>query len=194
MRQMRISSGLPLGKRGLSAVPGRISRALAALACLLALPLSVLLPALVLPSRDVAAESTLKLPRFVTLRASEINARAGPGLQYPIKWVYRRPGLPVEVVKEFDNWRMVRDHEGGQAWIVVGALSPRRAMLITGALRTLRARPAADAPSVAQAEPGVLGRLIECNAENWCRVEISGIRGWLRRGEFWGTYKGEIVK
>ncbi|MGE4011580.1 MAG: SH3 domain-containing protein [Alphaproteobacteria bacterium] len=185
-------------------MPGRISRALAALACSLALPLSVLLPALLLPALllptlllptgDAAAESSLKLPRFVTLRASEINARAGPGLQYPIKWVYRRPGLPVEVVKEFDNWRMVRDHEGGQAWIVVGALSPRRAMLITGAVRTLRARPAADAPSVAQAEPGVLGRLIECNAENWCRAEISGIRGWLRRGEFWGTYKGEIVK
>lgn len=144
--------------------------------------------------REPAAEGTLKLPRFVSLRANEINARTGPGQQYPIKWVYRRPGLPVEVVKEFDNWRLVRDHEGGQAWVVVGALSPRRAVIVTGALRTLRARPAPDAASVAQAEPGVLGRLMECNAENWCRIEISGIRGWARRNEFWGTYKNEIVK
>lgn len=154
---------------------------------------AILLAALT-TAEDLAAEGTLKLPRFVSLRATEINARTGPGQQYPIKWVYRRPGLPVEVVKEFDNWRLVRDHEGGQAWVVVGALSPRRAVIVTGALRTLRARPAPDAASVAQAEPGVLGRLMECNAENWCRVEISGIRGWARRTDFWGTYKNEIVK
>ena len=164
---------------------GKLTGRLAGFACLLA--------ALLLP-HELAAESTMKLPRFVSLRASEINARTGPGQQYPIKWVYRRPGLPVEVVKEFDNWRLVRDHEGGQAWVVVGALSPRRSVLVTGALRTVRARPVGDAPPVAQAEPGVLGRLMECNGENWCRVEISGIRGWVRRAEFWGTYKGEIVK
>lgn len=49
------------------------------------------------------------LPRFVSLRADEVNMRAGPGEQYPIEWVYQRSGLPLEVIAEFDHWRRVRD-------------------------------------------------------------------------------------
>ena len=33
-------------------------------------------------------ESGLKLPRFVSLHSNLINARSGPGVRYPIEWVY----------------------------------------------------------------------------------------------------------
>ncbi|HBT40490.1 MAG TPA: hypothetical protein DEB21_00120, partial [Rhodospirillaceae bacterium] len=38
------------------------------------------------------------LPRFVSLRAGEVNMRSGPGVQYPVDWVYRRRHLPIEVI------------------------------------------------------------------------------------------------
>ncbi|HEY9567148.1 MAG TPA: SH3 domain-containing protein, partial [Thalassobaculum sp.] len=53
----------------------------------------------------VGNETGLPIPRYVTLRASEVNVRAGPGVRYPIEWVYQRQNLPVEVVAEFDTWR-----------------------------------------------------------------------------------------
>ena len=31
--------------------------------------------------------SNLEIPRFVTLKASRVNMRAGPGKDYPIKWL-----------------------------------------------------------------------------------------------------------
>ena len=36
------------------------------------------------------APSGQPLPRFVSLRAGEVNMRSGPGVQYPVDWVYRR--------------------------------------------------------------------------------------------------------
>jgi SH3-like domain-containing protein len=52
--------------------------------------------------------SGLAVPRFVSLKADRVNLRQGPGNEYPIAWVFRRVGLPVEVVKEFESWRQVR--------------------------------------------------------------------------------------
>ncbi|MGI9509526.1 MAG: SH3 domain-containing protein [Geminicoccaceae bacterium] len=56
-----------------------------------------------------------------------------------------------------------------------------------------RARiPAATWRVLLRAEPGVIGKLMECHTD-WCRVEIEGQRGWLLRGEFWGTLPGETL-
>ena len=43
--------------------------------------------------------SGLSLPRFVSLKSGEVNLRTGPGKRYPIDWIYRRRGLPVEVIQ-----------------------------------------------------------------------------------------------
>ena len=64
----------------------------------------------VIPAEAVGQRgSGLPLPRFVSLRSAEVNMRAGPSVRYPVEWVYRRAGLPVEVIAEFDTWRKVRD-------------------------------------------------------------------------------------
>jgi SH3-like domain-containing protein len=39
----------------------------------------------------------------------------------------------------------------------------------------------------------VIGQLQQCRGD-WCRVEAGGLRGWLRRIEFWGVYPDETVK
>ncbi len=48
-----------------------------------------------------SSQSGLKLPRFVSLRTEEVNVRAGPGVRYPVKWVFVRRNLPVEITAEF---------------------------------------------------------------------------------------------
>lgn len=135
------------------------------------------------------------LPRFVSLRSGEVNMRIGPGEQYPIDWVYQRAGMPMEVVAEYYTWRRVRDWRGTEGWIHTSMLSGRRAMVVSGEVRSLRAEPDPRAPSVANVEPGVIGRLVECRQNSaWCRVEIGSLRGWLRRGEFWGAYETENLE
>lgn len=145
------------------------------------------------PVARAADDTSLPIPRFVTLRSEEANARTGPGTQYPIEWRFTRRGMPVEVTAQFSQWRKIRDWDGAEGWVHQSLLSGRRAVVVTGIPRTLRRRAADDASPVAQAEPGVIGRLLECDP-GWCRLEIQGYRGWLKRTEFWGVYPGERIE
>jgi SH3-like domain-containing protein len=141
----------------------------------------------------LGSETKLPIPRFVSLRSAEVNLRTGPGTNYPVDWVFVRRGLPVEVIAEFDVWRKIRDWQGTVGWVHQSMLDGKRAARVTGADRELRAEPAESATIVARLAPGVIGHLLECDAA-WCRIDVEGYRGWLRRDEFWGTYPDEKVQ
>ena len=68
-------------------------------------------------SLAISKGTGLALPRFVSLRADEVNLRTGPGVQYPVDWVYLRQHLPVQIIAEFDTWRKIRDWQGTQGWV-----------------------------------------------------------------------------
>lgn len=142
-----------------------------------------------LPARadgpSTGPETGLPLPRFVSLKTQPVNMRTGPGDRYPVVWVYQRAHLPLQIIAEFENWRRVRDPDGEEGWVHGSLLSGTETVLITEATRDLRNRPESEAPVVARAEPGTIGRLLECQG-NWCRLEIAGYKGWVRTAEFWG--------
>ena len=140
-----------------------------------------------------AATDQSAVPRFATLRASEVNLRAGPGEQYPIEWVFTHKNLPVEIVAEFKVWRKIRDADGTEGWVHERMVTGRRSVLVRGQMRQLHSRPAADAAVVARVEPGVVAGLIECQAA-WCRIEAGGVKGWLKRDEVWGVYPDEVIQ
>jgi SH3-like domain-containing protein len=145
------------------------------------------------PESAGAGRSTgLPVPRFVSLAADRVNLRFGPGEDYPISWVLARKGLPVEIIAEFDTWRKVKLHDADEGWIHGSLLSSRRTVLITQTVRELRRTPDDAGRVVLRAEPGVIGELVDC-ADQWCRVDIAGRRGWLRRDAFWGVLPGEVA-
>jgi SH3-like domain-containing protein len=137
-----------------------------------------------------AAPSGLPMPRFASLRSDDVNMRTGPGTRYPIEWVYRRKGLPVEILSEFEVWRRVRDFEGAEGWVHKSALSGKRTALVAGASRNLLQDGANDAPVAAHLENGAMGQVLSC-AKDWCRLKFDGVKGYLRKNEFWGVYPDE---
>lgn len=139
--------------------------------------------------------SGLPLPRFASLRSGEVNVRTGPGVQYPVDWVFQRQGMPVEIIAEYRTWRKIRDWQGTQGWVHQSLLAGRRTVIVIGGARALRTKPEADAKAVAQLEAGVVANLVNCPEQSaWCRLEVDGFDGWLRRVDFWGTLKDEITE
>ncbi len=146
------------------------------------------------PTPGKGSVTGLPLPRFAALRSDDVNLRAGPGTRYPISWVYKRRGLPVEIEREFDVWRLIRDADGTEGWVHEATLTGRRSLLVIGGERVLREAPADNAAIVARAGPGVVGRISHCAAAApWCEVEIKGYHGFLPRAAFWGSFPGEAV-
>ncbi len=137
----------------------------------------------------------LPLPRFVALRADEVYMRIGPGKRYPIEWVYRRRDLPVEIEREFEEWRLVRDQENTKGWVHQATLAPRRTGIVIGGERVLRRDAKDDAAPVARLKPGVIVRLRTCEAaSDWCQAQVQDYRGWMKRSEVWGTLPGEGIQ
>lgn len=136
----------------------------------------------------------LPLPRFGSLRTDDVNLRAGPGLRYPVLWVYHRRFLPVEIIREFDVWRLVIMPDGQKGWMHEATLVGRRTLVVTGTVHALRADANPKARVVANLAPGVIGDIEHCAAgAAWCRVRVGDYRGWLSRSDFWGTLAGEAV-
>ena len=136
--------------------------------------------------------SNLEIPRFVTLKASRVNMRAGPGKDYPIKWQYQRRGLPLKVVGEFDVWRKIEDHDGEEGWIHVNMLSIRRMALIMDTTVRIREEDNEASAVVAVAEQGVVMELQQCRGV-WCQVSNDQVQGWLPRSSLWGLLEGEAL-
>jgi len=146
--------------------------------------------------------SGLPLPRFASLKSDRVNVRKGPGTDYPIAWVFQKVGWPVEIIKEFDTWRQVRDDEGSVGWVQQNLLSGRRTALVApwdGKAATkppptpLMAASARGSAVTALIEPGVLASVLDCQA-GWCQVSIDDQRGYIEQAKLFGVYPDETLK
>lgn len=148
------------------------------------------------PAEDpnIGSVTKLPIPRFMSLGFNEVNLRVGPGLRYPIDWVYHRRDLPVEVLRELDEWRLIRDQDNVKGWVRASTLSSRRGFVVKDTEQVLRSRASDDSSAVALLKPGVVGRIRSCAADSdWCEVDAAAYRGWLKRAAIYGAYPNEVV-
>jgi len=125
------------------------------------------------------------VPRYASLRFNEVNGRAGPSMDYPIRWTYARAGLPVIVIRESKEWRMIRDPVGDEVWVNTSQLASQRTA-ITMEAGVVRRDPRAEAGIVARFAAGAVVSLGDCG-NLWCRVEAEGRKGWVKRAHLWGA-------
>jgi SH3-like domain-containing protein len=127
------------------------------------------------------------VPYWASLRVDQVNLRVGPSESYPVDWVYHRAGLPVKVVRLYQGWRRVRDQDGAEGWIVARLLNPERSAVVVGkGLAPMRAEADAGATLRWKLEPGVVGKLGECDA-GWCELDVGGRKGWVEQKRLWGA-------
>lgn len=153
-------------------------------------------------SPPAVAGSGLPVPRFVSLKSDRVNLRAGPGTEYPASWVFRRAGLPVEIIKEFEAWRQVRDADGVSGWVLQSFLSGRRTALVQPwdvkpdqppPQTPIRISDSESSRPAAIVEAGVIANVHTCDGR-WCEVSVEAVHGYIEQKKLWGVYDGEAVK
>lgn len=151
---------------------------------------------------EVGAVTGLELPRYASLKSDKVNLRKGPGTEYPMVWVYRRAGLPVQILREFETWREVRDADGVSGWVSHHLLSGRRTALVQPwALKpgepppqsTLRSDDNETASPVAKVEAGVIANIHSCN-KVWCQITVEQFKGYIPQKQLWGVEADEEVR
>lgn len=135
--------------------------------------------------------SGLPVPRFVVLKFDEVNLRTGPGSRYPIRWVYKRKNMPMEVIEEFGHWRKLRDVQGDEGWAHKSQLSGTRMAIFWEDTALLR-YPETNAPPMIRVKKGVIAQLLECDMQ-WCEVQVQSYKSWVQKQKLWGVYSREII-
>ena len=149
-------------------------------------------PAVVPPTPSVGPETNLPLPRFVSLKTDEGNARRGPALDQRIDWVFVREDMPLQITAEYGHWRRVEDRDGEGGWVHYSLLSGTRTVIVDQDRLPLRSRPEDNAPEIALLEQNVVARLETCEVE-WCRISAGGYGGWAHKTALWGVGADEVL-
>jgi SH3-like domain-containing protein len=136
--------------------------------------------------------SKYPVPRWVTIRSSDVNARKGPSKDHAVLWTYKQKGMPVQVISETREWRLICDADGTMGWVRHDMVSARRAvMAVSPSGVELKDGPNDKSAVKAILRPHALARIEKCKGD-YCRISLGrgglgGDSGWVRQSALWGT-------
>ena len=66
---------------------------------------------------------------FLMLKNDKVNVRYGPSFDYPIKFIYKKKFLPVEIIDKKENFRRIIDHKKNSGWIHISQLQKSKSLV-----------------------------------------------------------------
>ena len=138
-------------------------------------------------------KTSLKIPRFVSLKSDNSNLRVGPDENYPIKLKYIVANTPVEIIDEYKNWRKIKDYEENEGWMHKSLIKGERfAIVITPYQEGLQVFNKPKGNNI-----GKIGKrnILEVKAclMNWCKIKYKKNKGWVNKLNLWGIYDSETI-
>ena len=121
---------------------------------------------------------------YLMLKNSKVNVRMGPGLDYPVKFIYKKKYLPVKIIDKKENFRKVIDHKKNSGWIHISQLKKVNSIIVLSS-RILFKKPTFNSKPIANIESGKLFVLEKCK-KNWCKVSSQNYSGWISMDNVWG--------
>ena len=124
---------------------------------------------------------------FLSLKKNKTNVRYGPGLDYPIKYIYRKVNLPVKQIDKKENWRRVVFLDNNSGWIHWSQLKPSNSIIAIEE-KVLFKKPSNFSEPLAKLEKGRLLVIKKCE-KKWCSITTGKYVGWVKIKNIWGSVK-----
>jgi SH3-like domain-containing protein len=138
--------------------------------------------------------SGLQVPRWAMLRRNEVYARNGPSKDNRVVWTYRQASLPVQIISETRDWRLICDPDGGVAWVSRTMLQSQKTVMSPAGQKLQMYRSADERADIkAVLKPRSLASLDKCK-KDWCRISAAGQTGWVPQRALWGTQSTPVCK
>ena len=125
---------------------------------------------------------------FLSLRNKTVNLRQGPSFDYPIKLVYKKKFLPVEVIDKSGPWRKIKDIENNVGWIHVVLLSKKKTAITIEDNIILNSKASIYSEPKAIIKKGRLVFVKKCK-NLWCKIQTGKFHGWIPENTLWGKTK-----
>ena len=122
---------------------------------------------------------------FLSLKNNEVNVRVGPSKKYPIKFIYKKKYLPLEVLDKSETWRKIKDFENNSGWIHISQLSKKKTAINIIENSILYKKATIYSKPLAKLEVGRLVLVKKCD-EKWCKISSGEFSGWIKKNYLWG--------
>ena len=122
---------------------------------------------------------------FLMLKNNKVNVRYGPSFDYPIKYIYKKISLPVQLIDKKENFRRIIDHKKNTGWIHISQLKKSKS-LITTSVKILFKKPTKYSKPIAKLDTGRLLLIQKCE-KIWCNVKTEKFSGWIDKNNIWGS-------
>ena len=122
---------------------------------------------------------------FLMLKNNKVNVRYGPSFDYPIKYIYKKISLPVQLIDKKENFRRIIDHKKNTGWIHISQLKKSKS-LITTSEKILFKKPTKYSKPIAKLDSGRLLLIQKCE-KSWCNVKTEKFSGWIDKNNIWGS-------
>ncbi len=139
--------------------------------------------------------SKLPVPRWGMLRRNEVYARNGPSKDNTIVWTYKQASLPVQIISETHDWRLVCDPDGGVAWVSKTMIQSQKTVIASNNGQRVEMRAGPDVKSAVRAylKPRSLAQIGDCKRD-WCKISAGGQSGWAPQAQLWGTQAAPVCQ
>jgi len=121
---------------------------------------------------------------FLMLKNDKVNVRYGPSFDYPIKFIYKKNKLPLQIIDQKENFRKILDHKKNSGWIHISQLRKSKSLIATSK-KILFKKPTKFSKPIAKIEKGRLLIVRKC-IKSWCNIETEEFSGWIDKNNIWG--------
>ena len=123
--------------------------------------------------------------KYLSLKNKLVNVRYGPSFNYPIKYVYKKKYLPIEIIDKKENFRRIIDFKKNSGWIHISQLKKSNSLIILEN-KILFKKPSRFSKPLAKLEKGRLLIIKKCK-NKWCQVTTDNYKGWIDTNNIWGS-------
>ena len=123
---------------------------------------------------------------FLSLKNNTVNLRQGPSFEYPVKLIYKKKFLPVEILDKSESWRKIKDFKKNTGWIHVSQLSKKKSAINIKKNSILYKKPTIYSKPIAKLKIGRLVIIKKCNLK-WCKISSGNFTGWIYKSVLWGS-------
>ena len=143
------------------------------------------------------ATADLPIPRWVSVKY-DANLRYGPTKDANIIYHYLKSGYPLEILRQTEEWRLVRDpRDGIEGWMHRSVLKGKRYAVTFKSPFVYGYDNPKKNQILAKLERDVLSEIKKCNA-NWCKITINqedqDTTVWVEKNNLLGVYPHEIIR
>jgi len=124
---------------------------------------------------------------FMMLKYSKVNVRFGPSRDYPVKFIYKKEFLPVNVIDKKENFRKIIDHKKNSGWIHISQLKKSNSFIILSD-KILFKKSTINSKPLVNLQSGKLLLVKKCK-KKWCKVSTDKYTGWIETNDVFGINK-----